>query len=175
MSHLTEQAFAEALKEIMQGKSFDKVTVTELVQHLGVNRQTFYYHFKDLYDLLEWIYITDGEQMIGDNRTNTSWEEGLLAIFQYIQDNEAFVYNTYYSVNRNYLEHFLYERAYLLIRPVLEENNQSLRLDEASIEFRAHFYKYGLVGFILDWIGGGQRQDPRLLAHQIYQLLDNLS
>ena len=112
MNTLTEQAFAKALKEIMQEKSFDKVTVTELVQHLNVNRQTFYYHYNDLYDLLEQIYIADGEQMIGDNRTGDSWERGRLAIFYYIQENKAFVCNTYYSVNRNYLEHFLYDRAY---------------------------------------------------------------
>lgn len=72
MNNLTEQAFARALKEIMAKKSFDKVTVTELVRFLNVNRQTFYYHFKDLYDLLEWIYITDGEKMIGDKRTTAS-------------------------------------------------------------------------------------------------------
>lgn len=72
MNTLTEQAFAKALKEIMQEKSFDKVTVTELVQRLNVNRQTFYYHYNDLYDLLEQIYIADGEQKIDDNRTDDS-------------------------------------------------------------------------------------------------------
>ena len=126
MKTLTEQAFAQALKEIMAKKSFDKITVTELVQHLKVNRQTFYYHFNDLYDLLEQIYISDGERMIGDNRTNDSWEKGMLALFHYIQDNKAFVCNTYYSVNRNYLEHFLYDRAYDLIKPVLEAIQSTL-------------------------------------------------
>ena len=111
----------------MQEKSFDKVTVTELVQRMHVNRQTFYYHFNDLYDLLEKIYISDGEQMIGDNRTDDSWEKGMLAIFQYILANKAFVYNTYYSINRNYLEHFLYDRAYDLIKPVLKAKNPRLK------------------------------------------------
>lgn len=172
MKTLTEQVFAQALKEIMAKKSFDKITVTELVQHLKVNRQTFYYHFNDLYDLLEQIYISDGERMIGDNRTNDSWEKGMLAIFHYIQDNKAFVCNTYYSVNRNYLEHFLYDRAYDLIKPVLEE--KGLDLTEEEIEFRVHFYKYGLVGFILDWIDSGLQENPQDLAHRIYQLLEKL-
>lgn len=65
----------------MQEKFFDKVTVTELVQRMHVNRQTFYYHFNDLYDLLEKIYISDGEQMIGDNRTDDSWEKACLRFF----------------------------------------------------------------------------------------------
>ncbi|EMB69478.1 TetR/AcrR family transcriptional regulator [Streptococcus mutans] len=174
MNNLTEQAFARALKEIMAKKSFDKVTVTELVRFLNVNRQTFYYHFKDLYDLLEWIYITDGEKMIGDKRTTASWQEGLLAIFQYIQDNEAFVRNTYHSINRNYLEHFLYDRAYSLIRPVIEENEVQTQLSEADIDLRAHFYKYGLVGFILDWIDSGLRENPEDLTQRIYHLLESL-
>lgn len=174
MNNLTEQAFARALKEIMAKKSFDKVTVTELVRFLNVNRQTFYYHFKDLYDLLEWIYITDGEKMISDKRTTVSWQEGLLAIFQYIQDNEAFVRNTYHSINRNYLEHFLYDRAYSLIRPVIEENEVQTQLSEADIDLRAHFYKYGLVGFILDWIDSGLRENPEDLTQRIYHLLESL-
>ena len=64
MNNLTERAFAKALKDIMQDKSFDKVTVTELVKKLNVNRQTFYYHFNDLYDLLERIYIMDGDTIL---------------------------------------------------------------------------------------------------------------
>lgn len=172
MNTLTEQAFAKALKEIMQEKSFDKVTVTELVQRLNVNRQTFYYHYNDLYDLLEQIYIADGEQMIGDNRTDDSWEKGMLAIFYYIQENKAFVCNTYYSVNRNYLEHFLYDRAYELIKPVLKE--KELELTQEELDFRSHFYKYGLVGFILDWIDSGLQENPQDLAQHIYQLLEKL-
>lgn len=172
MKTLTKQAFAQALKEIMAKKAFDKITVTELIQYLKANRQTFYYHFNDLYDLLEQIYISDSERMIGDNRTNDSWEKGMLAIFHYIQDNKAFVCNTYYSVNRNYLEHFLYDRAYDLTKPVLEE--KGLDLTEEEIEFRVHFYKYGLVGFILDWIDSSLQENPQDLAHRIYQLLEKL-
>lgn len=121
---------------------------------------------------MEQIYISDSERMIGDNRTNDSWEKGMLAIFHYIQDNKAFVCNTYYSVNRNYLEHFLYDRAYDLTKPVLEE--KGLDLTEEEIEFRVHFYKYGLVGFFLDWIDSGLQENPQDLAHRIYQLLEKL-
>lgn len=171
MKTLTEEAFARTLKDIMQEKSFDKVTVTELVQRMHVNRQTFYYHFNDLYDLLEKIYISDGEQMIGDSRTDDSWEKGMLAIFQYILANKAFVCNTYYSINRNYLEHFLYDRAYDLIKPVLKAKNPDLSASE--LDFRVHFCKYGLVGFILDWIDSGLQENPDTLAKRIYQLLNH--
>ena len=60
MKTLTEETFAHTLKDIMQEK---------------------FYHFNDLYDLLEKIYISDGEQMIGDNRTDDSWEKACLRFF----------------------------------------------------------------------------------------------
>ena len=63
--------------------------------------------------------------------TNVNLEPPMLAIClskdhltsKAIQENKAFVCNTYYSVNRNYLEHFLYDRSYELIKPVLKEKN----------------------------------------------------
>lgn len=95
----------------------------------------------------------------------------MLAIFQYILTNKAFVCNTYYSINRNYLEHFLYDRAYDLIKPVLKAKNPDLSASE--LDFRVHFYKYGLVGFILDWIDSGLQENPDTLAKRIYQLLNH--
>jgi hypothetical protein len=72
------------------------------------------------------------------------------------------------------LEHFLYDRAYSLIRPVIEENEIQTQISEADIDLRAHFYKYGLVGFILDWIDSGLREKPEDLTQRIYHLLESL-
>lgn len=66
----------------------------------------------------------------------------------------------------------MYDRAYELIKPVLEE--KKLNLTQEEVEFRVHFYKYGLVGFILDWIDSGLQENPKQLAQRIYQLLEKL-
>ncbi|MCP1639625.1 TetR/AcrR family transcriptional regulator C-terminal domain-containing protein [Streptococcus gallinaceus] len=175
MKLLTKLAFEQALKDLMQTKSFDKITVTELVQFMGVNRQTFYYHFKDIYDLLEWVFINDGEAMIGANRTSTSWQEGLLSICHYIEANELFIYHSYHSVNRSYLEHFLYERAASLIKPVVLANHQSARLSAQQVENITDFYKYAFVGFLLDWIAAGHRESAQSLVQRISQTVTILS
>ncbi|MST53885.1 TetR/AcrR family transcriptional regulator [Streptococcus alactolyticus] len=170
MNNLTERAFAKALKDIMQDKSFDKVTVTELVKKLNVNRQTFYYHFNDLYDLLERIYIMDGDTILNQAANSGTWQEELLAIFHYIQDNRQFVCNTYYSVNRNYLEHFLYDRIYRFINPIVQEKHPNLSGTE--LDCRVNFYKYALVGFVLDWIDSGLKENPEALAQHISRVLE---
>ena len=54
MAHATKQLLANALKKKLNQKTLDKITVTELAEDCGVNRQTFYYNFQDIYDLLDW-------------------------------------------------------------------------------------------------------------------------
>ena len=56
MSDITKRAMAQSLKKFLRKKDLDKITINDITSDCGVNRQTFYYHFKDIYDLLEWIY-----------------------------------------------------------------------------------------------------------------------
>ena len=56
MSEITKKALAESLKKLLSKNKLNKITIKEITEDCGVNRQTFYYHFKDIYDLLEWIY-----------------------------------------------------------------------------------------------------------------------
>ncbi len=54
-SIITKKAIAVSLKDLMKKKSLAKITVSDIVKNCNLNRQTFYYHFKDKYDLLHWI------------------------------------------------------------------------------------------------------------------------
>ena len=62
MASSTKEALGNALKKMLSVKPIDKITVKDLVEECGVNRQTFYYHFDDVYDLLEWVFEEDTEQ-----------------------------------------------------------------------------------------------------------------
>ena len=65
MSEITKKALAETLKKLLSKNKLNKITIKEITEDCGVNRQTFYYHFKDIYDLLEWIYKNEVIQEIG--------------------------------------------------------------------------------------------------------------
>lgn len=58
-SNITKRALSSALKELMQEKPFQKISVADICERCCMNRQSFYYHFKDKYDLLIWIFDTD--------------------------------------------------------------------------------------------------------------------
>ena len=70
MSEITKKALAQALKELLSKKELSKITIKNITDYCGVNRQTFYYHFKDVYDLIEWIYTSEVIEIEGEERVN---------------------------------------------------------------------------------------------------------
>lgn len=56
---ITKRAMAEALKALMRESSFDKITITQICTRCNMSRKSFYYHFKDKYDLINWIFDTE--------------------------------------------------------------------------------------------------------------------
>ena len=156
-----------SLKNLLKTKPLDKITIVDIVEDCEVNRQTFYYHFQDIYDLIEWIYTSEALKVIGDKKTYDTWQEGFLHIFEYIENNRDFVMSTYHSVSREHLETFLYQETYRLLINVVEEqaHNQSIRDEDKA--FIANFYKYGFVGLILEWIGKGMKDAPKSIIDRL--------
>ena len=76
MSQITKRALASALKELLEHKPLNKITIADITEQCGVNRQTFYYHFQDIYALLEWIYTTDAQRLLEGKRTGTPGSRG---------------------------------------------------------------------------------------------------
>ena len=82
MSELTKKGLAVSLKKLLSKKELSKITISNITDECGVNRQTFYYHFKDIYDLLEWIYKNEVIDEI-DNK-DEDWQQRFLYIFKYV-------------------------------------------------------------------------------------------
>ena len=175
MAQMTKRALAAALKELLKQKPLDKITVTDITEACEVNRQTFYYHFQDIYDLIEWIYTNDATKAIDNKKTYATWQEGFLGIFQYVLDNRALILNTYHSLQREFLERFLYNETYLLLYGVVEEVAQGLFVRDEEKAFIADFYKYAFVGVVLDWIDHGMKGDTaELVSHVSTVMEDNI-
>lgn len=167
MSQTTKKALAASLKKLLADKPLDKITVTDIAVDCGVNRQTFYYHFQDIYDLVEWVYTSEATAAIGGKKTYDTWQEGFLQIFQYVQENRAFVGKTYHSISREHLERYLYSETYRLLIGVVEECAREVPVREDDKAFIANIYKYALVGLMLDWIATGMKEKPQDLIDRL--------
>ena len=167
MSQMTKRALEASLKELLRHKPLDKITVSDLTDHCGVNRMTFYYHFKDIYDLVEWCCEEDAARALAGQKTYDTWHEGLLQIFEAVLENKPFILNAYRCISRDQMENFLFKLTYDLIRGVVDEQSQGVEITEEDKTFIAEFYKYSFVGILLDWIKQGMSTDYRIIAEKI--------
>ena len=171
MSKTTKKAFAASLKKLLSQKPLDKIKIIDITEDCEVNRQTFYYHFKDIYDLLEWVYTNEATKALEGKKTYDTWQQGFSKKFNYILENKEFVLNTYNSVSREYLERYLYNETYLLLIGVVDEKSKGISVRDKDKSFIADFYKYAFVGLVIDWIRKGMREDPNDIIQRLNILI----
>ena len=171
MAQTTKKALATSLKKLVSEKPLNKITIADIVEDCEVNRQTFYYHFKDLYDLIEWIYTSEATKALGGKKTYDTWQQGVLQIFDYVFQNRAFVTGTYHSINREHLERYLHNEMYNLLIGVIEEKTVDLAVRESDKAFIANFYKYAFVGLMLEWIRTGMKENPTTMVEDLSILI----
>lgn len=167
MANTTKQALEASLKKMMLQKPLDKITIHDITADCGISRMAFYYHFKDIYDLIEWSCIEDATQVLQGKKTYDTWQEGLSQIFEAVLENKPFVLNAYRCISRDQMERFLYRLTYGLIRGVVDEQSRGISVTEADKTFIAEFYKYSFVGILLDWIRQGMTADYHDIVRRI--------
>ena len=156
---------SKALSEIgLELKSF---TINDITEECGVSRMTFYYHFRDIYDLVEWACQEDARRILDGKRTYTTWQEGFRRILDGLIDNRPFILNVYRSVRREQVETFLFQVTHGLLMGVVEELDPRGEVREEDKAFLADFYKYAFVGLVLDWIRTGMKGEPAELARRV--------
>lgn len=171
MSQITKRALEASLKNMLLKKPLDKITVNDITEDCGVNRMTFYYHFKDIYDLVEWSCAEDAARALAGNKTYDTWQQGLLQIFEAVQANKPFIMNVYRCVSREQVENYLYQVTYSLLMNVVNEEAAGMQVAEEDKAFIAHFYKYAFVGVMLDWIRDDMKGDPQQIVDRISLLM----
>jgi len=171
MSNLTKLALARALKEQMKITPLSKITVNDIVNACGLNRRTLYYHFHDIYDLLEWIYKTEISEIIGNNKTSKTWQKGFLDILIYLEKNKKIVFNTYNSIARDSLENHLYSEVYTAIFQVIEELSIELNVSDKEKEYVARFYKIAFVGVLIEWIKNKMFETPEIIISNLSKIV----
>ncbi|MCY6371750.1 TetR/AcrR family transcriptional regulator C-terminal domain-containing protein [Clostridium ganghwense] len=167
MSEITKKALAESLKKQMQTIPLAKITVNDVVDECGLNRRTLYYYFRDIYDLLEWIFKTEIKKVLGKNKTYGTWQKGFLEILSYLCENQKVVLNTYNSIDRDCLENHLHNEIFNLILEVVNELAKDLNVSAEDKKYIVKFYEIALVGIISDWIRNNMTEYPE-------KIIDNL-
>lgn len=171
MSQTTKRALEASLKNLLLQKPLDKITISDIAEDCGINRMTFYYHFKDIYDLVEWSCEEDAAKALAGKKTYDTWQQGFLQIFEAVLANKPFIMNVYHSVSREQVELYLYRLTYDLLIGVVEEQARGMSVPDEDKKFIADFYKFAFVGIMLDWIRNGMKDDPKRIVEKLSILI----
>ena len=142
----TKAAMADALRVAMQETPIDRISIKNITDACGLNRQTFYYHFKDIYDLVKWMYVRNIDKAVQSSVESDNWQEGLrqlLNAFDCERDCHLAIYNS-----RNYypnLRQEILDSLTTQCEPLFRERFNELGLDEHYREFLLRMY--GLIIF----------------------------
>ena len=172
MTNATKAALEASLKKLLLKKPLDKITINDLTTDCGISRMAFYYHFKDIYDLVEWSCLEDATQALQGKKTYETWQEGLQQIFEAVLENKPFIMNVYHSVSREQIETYLFHLTHDLLYGVVQEKAKGTGISEADQSFIADFYKYSFTGVMLDWIKDGMKVDYHMIAEKMHRTME---
>lgn len=149
----TEQLLSTTLREMMTTQSMNHISVAALTEKACVNRNTFYYHFDDIYALLEWTFNQEIIEQVHTNLSVANWQDKYMQALMYIKDNRGFCMSALHSVGRRILESFLYSVGASVVRPVVEDidNTITTKTKDDIVDF----YAGALTAQLIRWLDGG--------------------
>ena len=171
VSQTTKRALEASLKKLLKEKPLNKITINDITEDCGVNRMTFYYHFKDIYDLVDWILMEDAAKAMEGRQSFDTWTEAFLDILHQIRDNKALVLNVYRSVGREQVEQYLYKLLDPMLKEFADRECRDITVQDDDKQFVVDFYKYALVGVVLEWIRRDMKTDPAVMVERTGRML----
>ena len=152
---LTKKLIADALKKLSAHKHLDKISISEIVDSAGLNRQTFYYHFQDKQELVCWIFDSDVISLT-DKTSNAAL---LSDIVGHLYSERTFYIDALTSDVQNNLREHLFKYCYLRCTDELLIILGSRKMDEKAQQMVAEFFTHAVVGSVVRWAQEGMKTD----------------
>lgn len=167
MSIRTKQAMENSLKKILQKKPLDKITISDITDDCGISRMTFYYHFKDIYDLVDWACLNEAQQALNCLKSFDTWQKGFLEVFRTVQNSKSFFLSVYTCLGLEKIQDYLYNLTYQILIDIVEEKSKGLNVSESDKKFVADYIKFVMVGLVLQWIKTGMKEEPEDIVRRL--------
>ncbi len=169
----TKNLLSGALKKTMKGKPLSKITVSMIVSECGVNRNTFYYHFDDIYDLLKWTLEQEAVEVVKNFDLLVNPEEAISFIIDYVDANNHIINCAYDSMGRAEMKRFFAADFYDMIRSIIDRVSAEIGavVEDDFKDFLTSFYTEALAGMLIKYFQGGERRSREELIEYIVFIL----
>ncbi|AOM81818.1 dihydroxyacetone kinase transcriptional activator DhaS [Salisediminibacterium beveridgei] len=171
MTHslITKKIIARSLKDLMEQKAFAKISVRDIMACADLRRQTFYYHFQDKYELLTWIYEDETRENSIDFFQYDDPERIFDHLLHYVYDNRTFYEKAIQVHEQNGFFQALTSHMEALYRTLISEwaKQDGFRMENDQVDLLVRFYSRGFTGVVENWLIGGCREDPVVIAKEL--------
>ena len=174
MPNAMKYALAQSLKKLLSTRKLDKITVKDIAEDCGVNRQTFYYYFRDIYDLLEWNFCDATERLIRSGLDHGDWRSGVKAVTEYLQENRTLVWNAYHSISHESVSEFLKRTLRPHILSAVREEAKGLEWEpcQENVDFVADIFTLTAAGIVMEWIGTQRMEGTEERLNELFTAMD---
>lgn len=175
MPNFTKQAIKASFMKLLNEQPLNQISVRNIVEDCGINRNSFYYHFQDIPALIEEIVTEEADMLIKKYPTITSFDECVNVAFHFALENKKAVLHIYNSINRDIYEHYLMKMCDYVVTSYLDTAfaNETIRESDRKILIR--FFKCGIFGLSFEWITNGMKDDAINDVHRLAELCRGLS
>ena len=175
MAVMTKKTLVQSFSRLLKQKPFKKITVQDIAEDCGVSRMTFYYHFKDIYHLLQWILENALEKLFSDieNVAELDWREGCLRIFRFALQHKEYAKKLLPEMDQSELCLYLYRISCRFTSHMVTITQGEREILETDKKFLVENGAFCLIGTLLKWTYDGMLEEPEYIVARLGTLLES--
>lgn len=155
----TKNIIIDAFWLLLEEKPYNKITVKDIVDRCQMNRNTFYYHFHDIPELLEIAVKNDADYIIHTYGKTGAPLECITSFIEHCSKRKKAILHIYHSIFREYFINELEQIALYIVDRYMDTVNASQSMPPEDKTLLTRFYKCMFTGICIDWLNNGMRYD----------------
>lgn len=172
MAQATKKRIMDGFLELLEQRPLDKISVVDIADHCGINRNTFYYYYCDVYALIRELMEVRAQQLITDNQKDLNWIEITREVTSFFRTHRRTVYHLFHSSQRDLLEDHIYDVTYACTESLVRRTAAGLSVSEADLRAVTLFFTSSLLSMISRWLRFGMKDDAEQLGERTGVLLE---
>ena len=172
MAQTTKNAIRKGFLDLLEQRPLDKISVVDIADHCGVNRNTFYYYYCDIYALVREVLETELDRVLNAPPLCTSWYQLMMRVTAFMRANRRAVYHLYQSSQRDLLEREYYQVVYGAVEDLVRRTAEDLPVAETDVQSIAALYTATLVGLLQSWLHYGMKHDEEQFVERVTRLTE---
>lgn len=168
---MTKKAIAASLKKIMEKKPLDKITVREIIEDCDINRKTFYYHFRDIYHLIKWIFEEEAIEVVKQYDLIVNYYDAIQFVLDYVEKNKLICNCAFDAIGRDELKRFFQKDFLFIIQNIVDQLSEGKKVPKDYQAFLVNFYTEALASLLINWVRDKEHYDKQKIIRYVHLTL----